>query len=172
MPEVKITRCAIVLLWATLNLMSCSVEEVNRFHSEDQNPKSGRVAILEDNGTSCWLYLTAPRERELEKGCLVYSAVEPTSTLNVEALGHSGETPMLSREFASGTAIISGAKAENFTFEWSQDGDSVCVVYRGNPKTMLVGESEDGFSKAIAKEGLFGKPWDQSVYTQTFSTTR
>jgi hypothetical protein len=134
----------------------------------DENPVSGRWAILEDNGNSAWLYITKPGTQQPEKDAFVYSPVQPIERLNIEDIKEHGAPPILTKDLATDSSVLLNAKASEFRFRWSADGESVSVLYLGKPISMIVKESERGYSSALGKEGFFGLPWDQAVHDSHF----
>jgi hypothetical protein len=123
---------------------------------------------LEDNGNSAWLYLTKPATQQPEKDAFVYSPVQPIKELNIEEIKEKGTPPILTKELATESSVILNAQSSDFSFKWSNDGESVSVNYKGKPISMIVKGSERGYSTSLRNESFFGKPWDQSVYDQYF----
>jgi len=133
----------------------------------DHNTSTKRWAILEDNGNSAWLYLTKPGTQQPEKDAFVYSPVQLVEELNISDI-KQGLPPMLTSELATRSAIILNPKAIEFGIKWSDDGESVAVTYKNIPISMIVRESERGYSTSLSRESAFGKPWDQTVYDKYF----
>ena len=143
-------------------------DDTGRLFLDSHNPKSNRFAILEDNGSSCWLYLTETGSQRPEKDCFVYSPVEPAQKLNMDAVRESGDPPILTKEVASATAVLRDPLAEEFSIVWATDGESVAVVRREEPVAMIVRDEKRGYSKALAKSSFFGEPWEESTYARYF----
>ena len=133
----------------------------------DVHPLSNRWAILDDNGNSAWLYLSAPGVQQPEKDAFAYSPVEPVAELNIDAI-RQGIPPILTRELASSDAVIRSMDTAQVNFVWAADGESVAIAYQGRLLAMIVSGSERGYSAALAKDGEFGQPWDESVFEQHF----
>jgi len=135
---------------------------------EAQHAKSRRFAILEDNGNSCWLYLTTPDQPRPEKDCFVYAPVEPIEELNIDAVRDEGEPPILTKNLATNSALLTNPKPSDFRLRWSVDGESIAVVHKGVPVAMIVKDRKRGVSKALNKSSFFGEPWDQGLYERVF----
>ncbi|MEM1452898.1 MAG: hypothetical protein AAF726_11055 [Planctomycetota bacterium] len=131
------------------------------------NEASDRHAVLEDDGTSCWLYLTAAGQRTPERDCFVYSPIEPAEELNTEAI-REGAPPVLVRSAASKESVIRDAVEADFSFTWSSDGESVAVQRRGVPIAMIARGENRGHSRALAVSGPHGEPWNRALFEQTF----
>ena len=134
----------------------------------DNNPITKRWAILEDNGNSAWLYLTKSGTQQPEKDAFVYSPIQPAESFDVEEIKEKGTPPILPKELATDSSVILNAKSKEFSFNWSKDGESVSVLYKGKPISMIVKGTERGYSTSLSKNGFFGLPWDQSVYDKNF----
>lgn len=150
----------LILLFPTLVM----AEEI---FISDNNPSTKRWAILEDNGNSAWLYLTKPGTQQPEKDAFVYSPIQPRAELNKNEI-QNGEPPILTKELATKSSVILKAKSTEFSIKWSDDGESVAVIYLGKPISMIVKESKRGYSTSLSKESAFGKPWDQLIYDKHF----
>lgn len=134
---------------------------------EQRNHTSGRFAIIEENGTSAWLYLTPTSGRGIDRDAFIYSPIEPADKLNIEDI-KNGDTPILTKSIASESAVITSIGEAELSFKWSQDGHSVAVVYKNDVIAFISGTEKNSYSKALLKESFFGKPWDQNVYQATF----
>ena len=165
------------LVFASVGVVGCADGDAQMAEKENevseglfidsQHPVSERWAILEDNGKSCWLYLTVPQEPRPERDCFVYSPVPPVEQLDVEAM-KQGSPPTLTKEIATPQAMISGPSESDFELRWSSDGNSVAVIYQQTPIAMIVQGQKSGLSRALSKESPFGVPWDDEVYNATF----
>jgi hypothetical protein len=134
---------------------------------EEKNTVSGRFAILEENGSSAWLYLTPSSGKGIEKDAFVYSPIEPHKELDKKSI-EDGNPPVLIEGVASDTAVIKNVKKENISFSWSKNGESVVVLFNGNPIAMILESTKQSYSKALKKASFFGSPWDQELYNKVF----
>lgn len=149
-----------------LTLIISGTSMANTF-VEDCHPTSARCAILEDNGSSAWLYLTPAGGEGIEKDAFAYSPILPHQELDRAAI-EAGNPPILTRRYASENAIIESPDENSFQFVWSSDGESVALLYKGDPIAMVVSGYEKGFSVALVSKSGFGQAWDQSVYEVVF----
>ncbi len=134
---------------------------------EAQNKTSGRSAILEENGSSAWLYLTRDTGRGVEKDAFVFSPIPPAKELNKASI-KAGNPPVLVEAIASATAVIDSPQEQDFELVWSKNGESIAVLYEGAPISMIVESEKRGFSKALVKSSPFGHPWDQDLFESEF----
>jgi hypothetical protein len=135
---------------------------------KSQNAVSGRYAVIEDNGSSCWLYLSDISSEGIAKDAFVYSPIKPQEKLNIEEI-KSGEAPVLTNSFASESAVLINPDETLLTIMWSNDGHSVSVKYANNPLAFVQGIKLGGYSKSLSKDGAFGQKWNQTEYDATFN---
>lgn len=134
---------------------------------KEMHPVSSRCAVLEDDGQAGWLYLTAVGEMRPEKDAVVYGRVLVPAD-DAIAAARSGAAPPLGLEFASAEAVMLDPVPSDFRFQWTADGQSVVVFHQDIPRAMIIAASERGYSRAIARSGFYGLPWDEAVYEQNF----
>jgi hypothetical protein len=135
---------------------------------EHQHATSRRLAVLEADGRCAWLYLTEPGSRRPEKDAFVYSPGLLADSERAKAEAKEGLPPSLAAAFASERAVIGDARGEEFAFRWSAEGQGVAVLRKGEPIAMIVPGSKYGYSKALARSGPYGEPWDQPTYDRVF----
>ncbi len=134
----------------------------------EQHPSSRRFAIFEDDGTTGYLYLTAPDDAKPAGDCWVYNrfpAPEPA-----EIKKYRGLPPPAARGYAGPNAQRSAPPEGSVIFLWSQDGNAVSLLIDGDPNGFLIfGEAgHGGYSLHLIKEGPWGKPWDQERFREVF----
>ncbi|BCU77820.1 hypothetical protein llg_25350 [Luteolibacter sp. LG18] len=127
---------------------------------------SGRAAVVEGDGYSVWLYLTAPGQQRPVADGIVCSLVPPTDEL-VSPYGDGGP-PVLLRKHASDMAVQTGFSAGDIGLLFSQDGHSVAVILRGEPWAYISHTENRGYSKGLSLDGPFGHPWDQEEFDRLF----
>jgi hypothetical protein len=135
-----------------------------------EHPLSKRTAILEEEGGTAYLYLTAPREMRPEGDVVVYSTGVLASKAEALKAAQSGLPPPLTTEVASTDAVIRDVTPADFSFKWTTDGQGVALIRKGKPVAMILPgpQKPRGYSRALARDGFFGKPWDQAVYGSSF----
>jgi hypothetical protein len=137
---------------------------------EHQHAASRRLVVLEADDRCAWLYLTEPGSRRPERDAFAYSPGPLTTAEQVRAEAKEGLAPSLPSDYASGRAVIADARAEDFTFLWAADGESVALLRRDEPIAMIVAGSKRGHSKALARSAPHGEPWDEVAYERAFET--
>jgi hypothetical protein len=127
---------------------------------ESFNEQSNRIAVFEDDGNTAYLYLLSEGGIDIEKMAIVYSRIEPVLTVDKERM-NAGLPPKISKRYASDEAFIALPEEEKIEFKWSADGHSVAILYDGKERCFVSKNSElFGYSKAVKKDGPYGKPWN------------
>lgn len=132
----------------------------------DQHAGSARYAILEDNGTSAWLYLTEPDSQKVAADAWVYNRITAPSLEEVKA--YRGGPPPAAQSFASHDAQCLSPEDHEWSFLWSADGSAVCVCKDGQPQAFATLGSP-GCSRELVKEGPWGTPWTEAAFRKWFS---
>src|SRR5687767_2011987 len=96
---------SVVAAWLALMSLGLAHKD-NRVFLDQQHAKSTRYVVLEANGSSAWMYLTARGKPKPEKDAFVYSAGPLVTNEEAKAAGERGEPPPLAAEYASSVAII------------------------------------------------------------------
>lgn len=131
---------------------------------DDVHPVSGRAAVLEDDGKSCWLYLHETAQGEVLKTVLVYSPIPPITSAEFKARLAAGDTPILVTDYASPQAVITERFPDDFSFRWREDGQAVAVVFRDEILAVATPEEVHGSSRSISRPGPFGDPLEIENY--------
>jgi hypothetical protein len=130
----------------------------------DQHPISRRWAVVEDDGSVAWLYLT---ERDSEKpiaDCWLYNRAEAPSVLNASR----DKPPVVPASYVQPPQPFTPPKAEAVSFQWSADGESVAVLFHNDVLGFIPAGQRRGFSKNLTSAGPFGSPIDPELYGQLF----
>ena len=127
----------------------------------EQPPATRRWAILEDDGVSAWLYITEPYAEKPAAHCFVYNRIPPIPGSDIAK--YRNGPPPVTVSYASEEAHWPTVDEQDLGVTWSEDGSVAVASLAGEPVAMLrVGERR-GYSKALSKEGPFGKPWNDDV---------
>jgi len=129
----------------------------------EQNPASGRNAIVADDGRACWLYLTAPNAVEPVADCWLYNAT--TSPRQRES--QRGETPVVPLTHTEHSGSFEPPSQQSVIFRWSQDGNSVAVQF-WNEVFGFIPRAGSGYSKLLSLAGPYGNPIDMELYSRVF----
>jgi len=133
-------------------------DEHNVIWVDEVHPISGRVAIIVDDGRSCWLYLHECANGPVLRTVLCYSPIPPVTRAEFNSRVGRGDTPILTSEYASPDAVIVERFPDDFAFRWRQDGEAVAVRFRDRVLAVATPEERHGSSAAIARSGPFGDP--------------
>ncbi len=134
----------------------------------EQHRGSRRFAVFEDDGTTGYLYLTAPDDQKPERDCWIYNRIpapEPSEMKNCR-----GSPPPAARGYAGQHAHQPEPPEEAVRFLWSDHGEAVCVCLGDRPTGFLVlGDGgHGGYSRHLIAEGGWGKPWDETRFREMF----
>jgi hypothetical protein len=133
---------------------------------DDEHPVSGRFAVLEDDGTSIWLYLTESGTRKPVSDAWVYNRVAPPPMEAIKS--YRGGPPPAAQGYASESALCEDPLACEWSFVWSSDGDAVAAVKDGQPVALIVVGQPGGYSRELVQDGPWGHPWSDELYRQKF----
>lgn len=131
-----------------------------------QNPRSGRWAVVADEGASVWLYLTARDGTEPVADCWLLNTVPPPTNLDECRVRQSA--PPVTEAYAGPAALGSVPVEAAVAFQWSDDGESVAVFVSGDLLGFIAAGSKRGFSKHLVATGPFGHPLDEELYARLF----
>ena len=131
-----------------------------------QHPTSRRWAVVEDDGTVAYLYLTEPDSTKPAADCWLYNRVESPSTF----VGSRGGPPVAPATHVRDNHPFRPPEAESVSFRWSADGESVAVLFDNNLMGFIAANQRRGFSSNLSKAGPLGSPIDQELYERLFGT--
>lgn len=131
-----------------------------------QHPVSKRWAILEDDGTSAWLYLTKPDTQEPVADVFVYNRFPPIAIEEVQTYRNC--PPPVAIGYAGTEAYLPYPDKDEFYLDWSADGQSVAVWKSSITIACILNAARKGFSRNLIVEGPWGYVWSQAQYDQTF----
>ncbi len=132
------------------------------------NEQSDRFAILDEFGKTGVLYLSQQGNQKPEKDAFAYMQEPPIDQETWKEKMRAGEPPTLHTGIASENAVIPKTKESDFSFIWSNNGQSVALIYQGNAIAFIASNEKYGFSKAISKESAISNPWNQTLYESLF----
>ncbi|RLJ37531.1 hypothetical protein C8C98_1247 [Acidovorax sp. 106] len=136
-------------------------------HSHNQT--SNRQAVFQDDESVAYLYLTRPGTQKPEKDAIAYSRVPLVAEVNWSKVNETRETPLLSQDIASSTALVENPLEADFSFKWSTDGHAVALLRNSIPIAFASASDKFGYSKAVAKSSPLANAWDQKRYEALFT---
>ena len=132
----------------------------------ERHPVSGRAALLEEDGDSCWLYLTAPGDAHLVADCWLYNCrVFERAELRT---WDRSRPPPAPRELVGPAAVFGRAQRGRLTLRWSTDGGAVAALLDGQPLGYIAPDTRRGCHRALAAAGPWGAPFDEDQYGRLF----
>jgi hypothetical protein len=139
---------------------------VENLYLEEMHPESGRIAVLEDDGKSAWLYLTEPGTRKTAADAWVYNRITAPPTETIKS--YRGGPPPAAQGYASESALCANPEGHEWSFIWTSDGEAIAVAKDGQAMAFIVAGQKRGYSRELVKDGPWGHPWSDSLYRQTF----
>ena len=139
--------------------------------SEDE--RSGRAAIIADEGDSLWLYLTEAGGEPIVADCWLANRVAAPSGAELEQRSDEYRRqevpPPAPRDFVTDDARLEGTlDAARFRFAWSADGDAVAVWVDDALAGFIAAGEEGGFSARLHTECAWGRPLARELYARLF----
>lgn len=133
---------------------------------ELEHRESGRLAVLEDDGTCAWLYISEADSRKPIGDAWVYNRIAAPPTEAIKS--YRGKPPPVAQGYASETALCENPRSHEWSFVWSPDGESVAVAKDGEPAAFIIGGEEGGYSRELVKDGPWGHPWSEKLFRLKF----
>jgi hypothetical protein len=130
----------------------------------EQHPVSGRRGTLEDDGTSAWLYLSAPDAPRVVADAWVFNRVPPPPASGVAS--YRPGPPPAAEGYAGPGALCADPSAHGWSLLWSADGESVAVLRDGAALALIARAGRPGYSRLLAKCGPWGRVWDEALFRQ------
>ena len=130
------------------------------------HPKSGRWAILEDDGRSAWLYLTIPGTQEICADCWIYNRVRAPAPAQIEEF--RGGPPPADYSVASEQALVELPDEARMRFLWAEDGNSVAFILEDLALGFIAEGTKRGYSRHLLQTCPWGQPWDQREFQKVF----
>ena len=84
---------------------------------EHKHPASRRLAVLEDDGTSAWLYMTEPDSRKPVADAWIYNRVAAPPADAIKS--YRGGPPPAVQGYASEVALCEEPSSHEWSFVWS-----------------------------------------------------
>jgi hypothetical protein len=133
---------------------------------EHKHPGSRRLAVLEDDGTSAWLYISEPDTRKPIGDAWVYNRIAAPPAEAIKS--YRGGPPPAAQGYASEGALCEDPSSNEWSFVWSPDGESVAVAKDGEPVAFIIGGQKGGYSRELVKDGPWGHPWSEKLFRSKF----
>lgn len=132
----------------------------------EQHGGSRRWAVVEDDGESAWLYLTASGSQRPVADCWLYNRDVNAGT--VESRVGQGLAPPAPRSVTGAGAVMSPASSDELRLEWSADGESAAVHFGETLLGFIARASKPGYSRHLIVECPWGRPLDEGLYRELF----
>lgn len=137
---------------------------------EYEHPESRRWAVLEDDGTSAWFYLSGADSRKPIGDAWIYNRIAAPPVETIES--YRGGPPPAAKGFVSEDALCEDPATHEWTFVWSRNGESVAVAKDGEAVAFIVGGQKRGYSRNLIKDGPWGHAWSEELFRSEFDETQ
>jgi len=145
--------------------LTFATKTMNDIHLASTNMHSGLQCLISSDNGAVWVYLRDPSAQSRVIGDAPLCTQTPPITLTAFNERYTrGETPPLVVEYSTRRAVKSDLGAEHISIRWSEDGKSVAALIDDEPFAMILSGEKMGYSKAIAKSGPWGKPWNDDLF--------
>lgn len=135
----------------------------------EQHPRSKRYAILEDNGTTLWLYLTAPNQRQVVADTWVFNRVRPLlMPEELTPFRDADQPPPILESMADDEPICDAPEAHRWAFNWASDGEAVAIFRDDRPIAFVRSTDRRGFSRHVIRSSPWGVPWSNKIFQDVF----
>lgn len=146
--------------------MTSNDEPSDELFLESQHAVSRRFVVMEDDGTSAWLYLTEPETRKPVGDAWVYNRIPAPPTSEIKS--YRGGPPPAAIGYASDTALCDSPFEHEWSFIWASDGHAVAVAKQGVPVACIVADQKGGYSRELIKDGPWGHVWSDAEFKRVF----
>src|SRR5579872_4950990 len=136
-------------------------------HIERTHPLSKRTAIVEDDGSSAWLYLTRPDSLQPVCDCWIYNRISPPDPGKIDL--YRGGPPPACIGFADANDVYATAEGPTIHLVWSASGEDVAVFVDGIVLAFASAQLSSGYAKLLLRSGPWGRTWNQTMYDVLFN---
>lgn len=150
--------------------MNIENHPTNPLFITEQHPTSRRYAILEDNGTTLWLYLTAPDQRKVVADTWVFNRVRPLLTPDeLTPFRDAHQPPPILESLADDDPICHTPAIHHWSFNWTPDGEAVAIFRDDQPIAFVRSTERRGFSRHVIHPSPWGVPWSHKIFQDVFN---
>ncbi|MEM6691689.1 MAG: hypothetical protein AAF664_19825 [Planctomycetota bacterium] len=138
----------------------------NRFVIQSLHEVSHRLAIFEDDGTSGWLYLSAPDELKPIGDVWVHNRIEAPPVADIK--NYFGGPPPAAAGYTEDSLRCHDPEDHSWSFAWDVTGEIVALLCDGCPIALLASFERRGWSTKLLRSGPWGNEWSNSTYFKYF----
>src|SRR5262249_31117335 len=119
---------------------------------------------FEDDGTSAWLYLSAPDTPRVVADAWAYNRVPPPPASRVAS--YRPGPPPAAEGYAGPGALCAEPSAHAWSLLWSADGESVALLRDGVALALIALARRPGYSRLLTRSGPWGHVWDERLFRE------
>jgi hypothetical protein len=137
---------------------------------------SARQAVVEQSGSSAWLFMTGPNGEKPIADCFLYNnggqAIPPVRTGRIACPPTDNGPPALDERYASDEQVLLPVTEDDVQIIWSPAGDAVAVRIHGHVAGFISPDDLQGYSRAVKIDCQWAHPFDEELYLGLFGAER
>lgn len=139
---------------------------MSEIRSSGVHPVSGLQALVEDDGSSVWLYLRDPRASRIIADCWLYNRI--SIARGALANWPHDQPPPAPDDVVGPDATWNTSLPAAPAFTWSSNGRSVAIAIGGATIGYIASGARRGCSRYLKASGPWGAPFDAAEYARLF----
>ncbi|MBR9859589.1 hypothetical protein GYB22_02335 [bacterium] len=125
---------------------------------QEQNPFADETLVVEEDENSIWVYRVDSEKKIVQDVLFCSTGKLVENSADIKEASITGQAPPLLRSFANELYIQKGLTEDDISINWlSVDEVEVCL--KSQPFVKLSMATNETFSRAVNKDGPFGKAW-------------
>lgn len=133
---------------------------------DDQDEITGRFFVIDEDENSIWAYLTFPFEEKIDKDCFLGSRLKITKeTFDLARYKKKRIPPPMIEEYSTKDSYMPNLEETDFSIDWGKNGNVVLKINE-IPFLFFADDENRGFSKSIAKNGMYGNSWNEDKFRE------
>ena len=128
---------------------------------------SARTAIVADEGDSIWLYITEANSSDIVGACWVANGEGMPEEPDLQSYTQKNLPPPAPAQVLHTGNTISNTLESSWELAWATNGQSACLFVNGEARAVIT--PSGGYTRFLAMDCPWGKPWDAQVFADLFS---
>lgn len=145
----------------------CPMPEREPLFLSEQHPLSGRHVVLEDDGQTIWLYLTAHDSIKPVTDVWVYNRSNSDNPNRRDF--DKASPPVAGQAVCMDSGCMEAPHTHRWSLVWSSDGEAAAVLVDAIPVAFVRSQEKPGFSRQVKRDCAFGRAWSECEYLRTFT---
>ena len=134
-------------------------KEMEEIFYQNQDERTGRFIIVDEEENSIWAYLTFPYEERIDKDCYLGSRIKiEIEEFDIKEFKRKQIPPPMTKKFSTTESHLPNLREEDIQVNWGVNGNVILLI-GGNPFLFFTEDEDKGFSKSISNNGNYGNKW-------------